>query len=262
MKLPRGSSWMYMAATIVVVVSYCVLFAQARKLQVHTPKITLPNLKAREVFDPKRVHFVDRVGNNGLFRGNEPIAKGDDTFSYDTVVAEIRKKALQEANWVLPDQFYMIDLSFESIEEHDITAELQYWMKYPERGYYLKWSLFGAPFSPSSIKKASIREYIAEHIWVLDKLPERLSNLRQSLETWNNGTLIVYGHCEAGCDRTGEFMGSYLMQYKNKTIMESWESDTSSCGREPYHVSEYAMQWYCEHLKDQGYELNNCTIER
>ena len=76
--------------------------------------------------------------------------------------------------------------------------------------------------------------------------------------------VIVYGHCEAGCDRTGEFIGSYLMQYKNKTITESWQSDTSSCGREPYKVSQYAMEWYCEYLKLQGGydQLDTCTIDR
>ena len=50
------------------------------------------NLKGTEKFHPKRVHFVDKVGQNGFFRGNEPIANGSDTFSYDVVVAEIKKK--------------------------------------------------------------------------------------------------------------------------------------------------------------------------
>ena len=50
-----------------------------------------PNLEG-ENLHLKRVHFVDRIGNNGFFRGNEPIANGSTTFSYEIVVNEIKKK--------------------------------------------------------------------------------------------------------------------------------------------------------------------------
>ena len=53
------------------------------------------NLKGSEEFHPKRVHFVDRIGDNGFFRGNEPVANNSDTLSYDIVVAEIKKKVRQ-----------------------------------------------------------------------------------------------------------------------------------------------------------------------
>ena len=36
---------------------------------------------------PSRVHFVDRVGNNALFRGNEPLGNGSsETFAYDALI--------------------------------------------------------------------------------------------------------------------------------------------------------------------------------
>ena len=77
------------------------------------------------------------------------------------------------------------------------------------------------------------------------------------------GHMIVYAHCEAGCDRTGEFIASYLMQFKNATAQEAWEHDTSSCGREPYHISEFAMDWYCEYLKLKGIaDPGSCIIQR
>ncbi len=96
-----------------------------------------------------------------------------------------------------------------------------------------------------------------------DQLPKRLPELRSMLENQGAIPLIVYAHCEAGCDRTGEFIASYLMQFKNYTIEQSWESDTVSCGREPYHVNQYSMEWYCEYLKLKGDDhLDSCTIQR
>ena len=99
-----------------------------------------------------------------------------------------------------------------------------------------------------------------------DELPKRMGALRSLLETADNGggNVVVYGHCEAGCDRTGEFMAAYYMQYKNMTVQEAWEHDTSDCGREPYHPNEFAIGWYCEYLKLNGLgdHLEECTITR
>jgi len=44
-----------------------------------------------------------------------------------------------------------------------------------------------------------------------------MEELREKLETDADGDagtppVIIYAHCEAGCDRTGEFIASYLMQ--------------------------------------------------
>ena len=47
---------------------------------------------------PSRVHFVDRVGNNALFRGNEPLGNGSsETFAYDALIEEITKKVSPRA---------------------------------------------------------------------------------------------------------------------------------------------------------------------
>ena len=99
-----------------------------------------------------------------------------------------------------------------------------------------------------------------------DDLPKRLADLRGWLEKKPDdpeATMIVYAHCEAGCDRTGEFIASYLMQYKGMTIQEAWDRDTSDCGRDPVHFSEFAIDWYCEYLFLQGFKnLGKCVAQR
>ena len=72
---------------------------------------------------------------------------------------------MQEANWALPDNFYLVDLSFESIELHDINTEKSFFEDNPELGAYREWSLFGVPFSVSSVKNEDVRKDIAENIW-------------------------------------------------------------------------------------------------
>ena len=95
-----------------------------------------------------------------------------------------------------------------------------------------------------------------------------MEELREKLETDADGDadtppVIIYAHCEAGCDRTGEFIASYLMQYKNFTMAEAWESDVVSCGREPVTLSMWAMEWYCEYLKLHGApQIDSCAIKR
>ena len=154
-------------------------------------------------------------------------------------------------------------MSFEFVELSDIGKEKKFWAENPKLGKYVEWSLFGSAFPPTAVS-AKLRKYLANGpIWFADKLPERVPALRSMLEQTEAVPIIVYAHCEAGCDRTGEFIGSYLMQHKNYTIQQAWDSDTSSCGREPYHLNQYAMEWFCEYLNLNGYDhLDTCTIQR
>ena len=159
--------------------------SQARKLDLSHPSkdLIVP-------FHPERVHFVDRVGQNALFRGNEPIVNGSAELSYETVVNEIKKKvsrghqalnfaqpinqptnpnltelrhslqALDEANWVIPEPFYIDELKAQVDERKDINAEESFFNANPNLGTYLEWPLFGVPFPPSLVG-SSLQKYLA-----------------------------------------------------------------------------------------------------
>ena len=55
-----------------------------------------------ESLDPDRVHFVDRVGQNALFRGNSPLVINSDTgkptFAYDQLMSLIKQKVQLHAH--------------------------------------------------------------------------------------------------------------------------------------------------------------------
>lgn len=52
-------------------------------------------------------------------------------------------------------------------------------------------------------------------VWKQDLLPYRLQTVRQLLEAPHPSgkALIIVVHCEAGCDRTGEFIGRYTVAH-------------------------------------------------
>jgi protein-tyrosine phosphatase len=49
-------------------------------------------------------------------------------------------------------------------------------------------------------------------VWDVDHLPERVKAIRAMLTADYNSSVAVYVHCTAGCDRTGEVMGAYMLQ--------------------------------------------------
>lgn len=60
---------------------------------------------------------------------------------------------------------------------------------------------------------------------------------------------VIYIHCEAGVDRTGELSGSYNMQYFNQTYQQVLAFDD---GVEPRKISsgaENGLQWYALYVQ-------------
>src|SRR5205085_2238838 len=61
-----------------------------------------------------------------------------------------------------------------------------------------------------------------------------------------NLPLVLYIHCEGGCDRTGELSGAYAMGYLNKTWRQINEMNHEACGPRPFGCGNFiAARWYC-----------------
>jgi protein tyrosine phosphatase len=58
-------------------------------------------------------------------------------------------------------------------------------------------------------------------VWDIDRLPHRLKLLRGMLTADYNSSVAIYVHCTAGCDRTGEIMGAYMLQYDHPQALPS-----------------------------------------
>lgn len=88
--------------------------------------------------------------------------------------------------------------------------------------------------------------------WELDQLPTRIPALNAMLHSeapFANTSIVVYVHCEAGMDRTGEISGSYYMQYLNWSFTKALDYNNHVESRNISTSSMRAMQWFCYYLQ-------------
>jgi len=221
-------------------------------------------LASGEDFNPKKVNLIDRAGINWLFRGNEP-KNSTNNFIYQELIATMQQVALTQANTSLPASFYLMDLSFENIDEfEDIVIEKAFFAENPKLGNFTDWVIVGDLTGPDAFPPSLIKQRaMTLGQWQLDDLPNKVTKLRTILDSPgpNGLPVVIYIHCEAGSDRTGEVSGSYYLQYKNfPSFAAALELDNEIAGRPIRNMSANALQWYCYYLLyAQNYTTLNCT---
>lgn len=223
--------------------------------------------------DEKRVHFVDlRQLSNGatnmLFRSNMPI--NTTTLAYDQLVAVMKNRTQQEApaGTTFPEPFYLLDLSLDNVfEPKDTKTEKSFWQDpaHSKLGGYLNWPIGTAGLaSPKLYSKADIFNMSAANgsVWVYDHIPQRMQELKSMLETPHESglPLVVLVHCEAGCDRTGQFAGSWRMNFQRTKTVAMYAKDVTECGRPPNYYGTMGLEWYCYYLQlHAGINPGECT---
>jgi hypothetical protein len=201
------------------------------------------------------VRFVDKVGNNLLFRGGAPIENG----AYDKDLPGKLKNAYMPLQ--LPPQFYLVIICLLHPNKDDspaIAAELRNFHDNPLAGEVHLWDTLGtercyfttAPDERDRLVKSLDR-------WLGDPLIWRVATLRQWLESSQppykpaaviSLPCVFYVHCSGGCDRTGEMIGGYRLRYNAKSWAQMWAEQP--CKR-PMGCGNYrALQWYAFWLNE------------
>jgi hypothetical protein len=203
-----------------------------------------------EDYHPDRTLLIDvypKVNpTNFLFRGNMPVVKGK--FAYNEVVATMKSVA-EKYGYTLPANFTMMDVSYLNIfEEEDLETERQFFKEHPELGQFDNTVIIGTVFPPPQEDTGLIKDIVKEYIELsMDKLPDVMSYLHGLL--LQPSPTVIYTHCEAGTDRTGEVSGAYYMRYMNMTFTDALYIDNHVQSRDMYKMSRNAMQWYCFYLR-------------
>jgi hypothetical protein len=213
----------------------------------------------------KNVHYVDRDASAGnwLFRSNMPVAtvekNGVSTssvaFAYDDLIAMLRKRALSEAHQPLPASFDLVDVSLNTAVDKGEAAERAFWAlgAHAQLGRLVEWPLgLAGLLPPSDFPVAKRRAMAVQSVWKVDQLPARVAAVRANLTTRATRPQVYVVHCEAGCDRTGEFVGAYRMRYNAATPVEMYAADTRECGRSPNYFATTALEWFCLYLNVTG----------
>jgi hypothetical protein len=229
------------------------------------------NLNLKVSNEVNNVHYVDSVGSNFLFRGGLPLTKNPLAFNYNGLKSTIID-AGKNAGVKVPDAFYLIDVNLLNIEDpvdrERIYIEQQFFESNPKLGYIQVWGMVGTRLSATDPAFSASRDFLGRNLdnWLSDKLGERVELLRK----WLTGSqpivsgkttlpIVIYVHCVAGCDRTGEFIGAYYLRYMNKSWQEMNELNQSMCHHNRYfNCRNYrADQWYCLWLNlKRGFTLN------
>jgi hypothetical protein len=207
--------------------------------------------------DYSRVHIVDQNKETGnfLFRGNMPVNSSDNSFQYQTLVKYMGMRA-EEANVTLPADFTLVDISLNNLFDKALKVEKAFW-KNPANakyGKFINWPLgLAGIVPPSKFSPSEQRKMANSTVWKIDKIPARITAIREMLETKTDKPTVVYVHCTAGCDRTGEVIGSYRLKYETEyNVTQMYALDVSECGRPPNYWSTTALEWFCIYEAENG----------
>ena len=213
----------------------------------------------------ERVHLVDyRMDEDGkvwLFRGADPVV-GKHTFAYEALVAAMRAAAAKK-NVTLPQDFHLVDVSFLFIERADLAAEKEFFAANPDKGEFLQYPIFGvvgpawlhrvlnlagALVSPSEAQAAlENAQRAAAPVWSRLDIAA-VQALHRLMEEAHDRPVVIYAHCFAGCDRTGEVIGAYRMQHMDMGLRDVYALSTQECGRPIRKPNRRALQAYCTYL--------------
>ncbi|KAN0041127.1 hypothetical protein ACTFIV_003663 [Dictyostelium citrinum] len=213
-----------------------------------------------EYLEYRKVHLVDQTtplenGNiNYLFRGNEPkeLINGTEYFAYEELIKCMVNNSLT-TGVKLPPQFIIVDIKLIyglKDEEPDIELEQTFFNANPQFGEFGTNITLGDLWDPNFLPEREVKSWALNlSDWQHDNLPSRIPFYRNILYTQHELPLILYIHCECGCDRTGEVFASYAMKYLNYSFKESMEWDYSIAGRRIMINHQFAAQWYCYYLQ-------------
>lgn len=235
-------------------------------------------------YNYSHVRLVETAGRNWLFRGGIPInATGG--FAYAELSATFAQRAAEAGRSDFPAAFHLVDISFLHSELADIAVEKAFFDAHPQLGELWLWPVSGVKYwkrpwdrspppsiydachaagvhrddcpsaQPRDFKAGALAAMTAAYLeWGDSDLPRRLNATRRAplAPRADGAPLVLYGHCECGCDRTGEFFAAYQMAYMNRTFVEAMTFDTTVPNRHISYQNQAATQWYCHWLAAQG----------
>eukprot|EP01138_Halocafeteria_seosinensis_P007391 gb/GECG01007556.1/.p1 GENE.gb/GECG01007556.1/~~gb/GECG01007556.1/.p1 ORF type:complete len:255 (+),score=23.81 gb/GECG01007556.1/:1-765(+) len=224
-------------------------------------------LRTNASLDYKRVHVVDKSqdNRNWLFRGNFPSTHGPNgsyVYGYDVLLQYLHKRALDEGGHSLPSNFELEVISFDNVFNIPwYWMEVEYFKKHPGAGNLTLWPIVGAVLPPQYVDNQTRKSIVDDPslLFSIDKLPSRIRVVHDWVHTVHDVPKVIFWHCDAGCDRTGEVSGAYYVRYQGYNISAALDRDVKDCGREPSYFSRGMLGWYCLYYENTtGTDIGNC----
>ena len=195
-------------------------------------------------------HLINLLDcNKGLFllRGNMPEKKG--VFDLSDIKSSI-KGFFESLKIPVSDDFKIMDISFlnELFDREKIEMESSWFKAHPETGCFSLHSLYGAIEDP--LTQTSAERIAKAKESDIDGLKPLVAALHKYVSEGCEKDFVIYIHCAAGKDRTGEASASYLMQYRNYSYQDAIALDEVIAKRKLNPWSVNAIRWYAFYLRD------------
>ncbi len=252
-----------MCTTKTEVLSRC----RMKKIKHHTIKLFLIILVALLVFlsvffliqkqskilDYRRIALVDTIGENYIFRGNNPLVKENEkkVFAYDELTSYFNDILKKEGHTTL-DDYYLIDISLLDFDQYsEIMKESQFFIKHPELGMTINISTLSLRLliEKNSSNPSFVTQEITNHynLWIKNTIEK----VHKIASNQGNKPTVIYIHCDSGRDRTGLITASYRMLFKNIDLANVRLKNIAEVGRNSRNSYNQAMQSFCLHVKEK-----------
>lgn len=215
-------------------------------------------------YHPDRVHFVDSVTDASLFRGAAPVL--NNTFVIDALRTDVQRVAKSEAGIAVPDDFHLIIVTMLSTVKPSEKTELSVEEAYAAANSNVSlvhWPIVGDVISPDTYPSSLCKSHAKDYDSSGDHMPSKVQQLRGLLTntTASSSYRVVYFHCDAGMDRTGELYGDYQMTFGNQSYSTVLDFDNAieNPPRDINHVNQRALEWYCLYLLEAKGINRNCV---
>lgn len=193
------------------------------------------------------LRLVDQGDHAYLFRGKMP--EQDGRFCYEALTNQF-KECLARTGKELSPNYDLLCISLLNCSENkERKVEAQWFAQNPDKGRLWMYPLFGCWVDPR-IVSSSFRKSV--YGCDVDGIQLLLQQVKQHIDHGGSEgkDLVIYIHCHAGKDRTGEAMACYLMQYKGYSYRQALELCKEIAGRKLRRVSVNAIRWHASYLHD------------
>lgn len=214
----------------------------------------------QETVSLSRTIVVDRVGNNILYRTNTPINNG--VFDYDQLISAMKQKAT-DLKIPFPDKYKLVSYSLFNFLNKDLKVEKEYFKKNPQVGRLTVYPIVGSITYANKYSEA-FRQILANtyKLWNYDKLDVIATTMHEDLQKQEELPKLIFFHCQAGEDRTGEVFGGYQMFINRWTYKMALDFDNQVETRVIKKASRNGMNWFCWYLHyTKSYENLKCDYE-
>jgi len=206
-----------------------------------------------------RVILVDTAGQNLMFRTNSPANTTAGTYDLELLFSYMRDEAAK--NGVeFPEVFTVEAFTFlNQLEPEHRDPEIAYFQAHPEYKLFSK-IIVGDLVNPNKYN-AAIRKVMAKtyHKWNLDQLDILTTKMHDTLVAQGDIPKVIFFHCVAGEDRTGEVFGAYKMLFNGWTYRQALDFDNQVETRKIKDMSRNGLNWFCYFMQEtNGYKGNDC----